>query len=307
MDKKQRNLLIGSVLAAPLIINKLVFFLAGKKYPMLDAFHTYEWRLGKIGYSVKGSGKPVVLIHGAVPGSSSAVWTKNVNSLSESYKVYSLDLLGYGTSERAKTTYTAYTYASMIDDFITQVVGKPAAVIAEGEGAMFAAAACIKNPDNYKKLVFVCPKGIDSACASNRDKKKRLLYELPVIGESLYLMNVSFSAVRNRLLKMIYNSKKTKILTDRFYSAAHFGGGRSRYVFASYKTNFMNTDIKPYLSEFRQKTLVIWGEKAADADCFYKIQEIMKEAQYALFEETANLPNYENSEEFNKLVKEFLK
>ena len=111
MDKKRRNLLIGSALLAPPIINKLVFFTATKKYPMLDAFHIYEWRLGKIGYSVKGSGKPIVLIHGAVPGSSSSVWRNNVNSLAENYKVYSLDLLGYGTSDRAKTTYTAYTYA----------------------------------------------------------------------------------------------------------------------------------------------------------------------------------------------------
>ena len=75
MDKNEEILLIGSALLAPPIINKLVFLLQ-QKYPMLDAFHIYEWRFGKIGYSVKGSGKPIVLIHGAVPGSSSSVWEK---------------------------------------------------------------------------------------------------------------------------------------------------------------------------------------------------------------------------------------
>lgn len=307
MDKKRRNLLIGSALLAPPIINKLVFFTATKKYPMLDAFHIYEWRLGKIGYSVKGSGKPIVLIHGAVPGSSSSVWRNNVNSLAENYKVYSLDLLGYGTSDRAKTTYTAYTYASMIDDFVTDVVGKPAAVIAQGEGAVFAAAACMKNPSNYKKLVFVCPKGINDRLASKKDKRIRMLYELPIIGESLYLMKVSFSSVKKRMLDMIYNSEKTKILTDCFYSSAHYSGGKNRYVFASYKTNFMNMDIKPFIKEFKQKMLIIWGEYSKEIDNFEELQYMTGKPEYALFEDTADMPNYENPTEFNKLVKEFLK
>ena len=68
-NKKLRNLIIaGAAIASPIVINKSVFLIASKKYPMLDAIHTYDWRLGKIGYSVKGNGKPVVLIHGAKPG-----------------------------------------------------------------------------------------------------------------------------------------------------------------------------------------------------------------------------------------------
>ena len=227
MDKKRRNLLIGSALLAPPIINKLVFFTATKKYPMLDAFHIYEWRLGKIGYSVKRKRKT----------HSSYTWRRSrfVIVSMEKYRKFIGGKLqgiqsspaGYGTSDRAKTTYTAYTYASMIDDFVTDVIGKPAAVIAQGEGAVFAAAACMKNPSNYKKLVFVCPKGINDRLASKKDKRIRMLYELPIIGESLYLMKVSFSSVKKRMLDMIYNSEKTKILTDCFYSSAHYGGGKT--------------------------------------------------------------------------------
>ncbi len=306
-NKLKSRILISSALFVPLIINKAIFFMAGKKYPIAGVSQTYDWRLGKVAYTVRGNGKPLVLIHGAKPGESSAVWTKNIASLAESYKVYTIDLLGYGASERVNTTYTAYTYASLIDDFITEKVGKPAAVIAEGEGAMFAATAYAKNPKNYKKLIFICPEGISSGFASDSDKKNRTFYELPVVGESVYLLNTTFAAIRAGLGKLIYNKEKTKILTDSFYSAAHVGGGLNRFVYASYKTNFMNTDIKPYISSLKIPMLVIWGEEADDVENFEKIQGLSDKAQYALFEETALLPNYENAEEFNKIAKEFLK
>lgn len=305
--KIKSGIFISAALFVPFIINKAVFLLTNKKHPLNSAPSFYDWRLGKVAYNVKGNGKPVVFIHGAKPGESSAVWMKNINVLAENYRVYAIDLLGYGASERVNTTYTAYTYASLIDDFITDVVGKPAAVIAEGEGAMFAAAACAKNPKNFKKLIFICPKGISSKFATNDDKKHRSLYEMPVIGESIYLMNTSLSATGKMLKGMIYNENKTKILTDKFYSAAHEGGGLNRFVYASYKTNFMNTDIKPYIKWLKSPMLVIWGEKAEDADNFEAIQGLSSCAEYALFEETGSLPNYENPEEFNKLAKEFLK
>ena len=301
------TLLLSSIFFVPFLANKAAFFIAQKKYLFIDAFYTYDWRLGKIGYSVIGNGKPVVLIHDAKPGSSSAVWLKNTKSLAESYKVYTIDLLGYGTSERVNTTYTSYTYASMIDDFITDVVKRPAAVIAEGEGAMFAAEAYAKNPKNYKRLVLVCPKGINGAIASNDDKKVRLIHELPILGESLYLLNTTLAAIKNTLHKMIYSDKKTKILTERFYAAAHQGGALNRFPFASYKAGFMNTSIIPYIKLVKVPLLIVWGEKAYDVSNFDKIQGLNEKAEYLLFEETANLPNYENADEFNKAVKEFLK
>lgn len=307
-NKKLKNsILISSALFVPLIINKAVFFMAGRKHPIRGAFQTYGWRLGKTAYTVRGNGKPLVLIHGAKPGESSSVWTKNINALAESYKVYTLDLLGYGASERVNTTYTAYTYASLIDDFITEIVGKPAAVIAEGEGAMFAAAAYAKNPKNYKKLIFICPTGVSGGFATNDDRKKRAFYELPVIGESIYLLNTSFSALGSNLGRLIYNKETPKILAESFYSAAHTGGGLNRFVYASYSTGFMNADIKPYIRALKIPMLVIWGEEAGDIENFEEIQGLSDRAQYAVFEETASLPNYENAEEFNKITKEFLK
>lgn len=305
--KLKNTILAGSLFLVPLIINKLVFFTAKRKYPFDESFKTYEWRLGNVAYSVRGSGKPLVLIHGAAPGSSSAVWMKNVKALAENYRVYTLDLLGYGSSQRVNTTYTAYTYASLINDFIRDIVGKGAAVMAEGEGAMFALTAYRKDPSGFRKLVLICPRGIGGRPAANSDKKFRIIFSLPVIGESFYLINVSMAAVKSRLRNMILNREKTKILTEKFYAAAHHGGGMNRFVYASYRANYMYADVMPYIPEVKIPTLYIWGEQAADYENFEEIQGMSKRAEYVVFEDTASLPNYENAEELNNIVREFLK
>ena len=305
--KGMKRLLAASALFMPVIINKLVFFTAGKRHPLIEAVKTYEWRIGKVAYTVRGAGKPLVLIHGAAPGSSSAVWMKNVNELAKKYKVYTIDLLGYGSSERVDTVYTAFTYASLINDFIKDIVGKGAAVAALGEGAAFTLTAYRAKPENFKKLILVCPKGIDDGFPVDEDKRMRTLCGLPIVGESFYLINTAKPAIKNMLVDMTANSEKTKILTDKFYSAAHHGGALNRMVYASYRSGFMNVDVKPYIEELRIPTLIVWGELAGDYENMEKIQSITRRAEYAVFEDAASLPNYENAEGFNETAVEFLK
>ena len=256
--KIKSTIVISSVLFAPFIINKLIFFISSKINRFDGAENIYEWRLGKIGYHVKGSGKPLVLIHDATIGSSSEIWGKNIDELSKNYKVYALDLLGYGASERVNTTYTAYTYGKLINDFITDIVQKPSAVCAVGEGAMYTAVAYKINPHLFKRLILIEPKGISDKAASNDDKSKRKLYELPVIGESIYLIKNSHRAIRSICERKLKTSEKgISYLSDRFYASAHIGGGNNRYVYASYITGFMNMDIQSYIREITIPMLIL--------------------------------------------------
>lgn len=308
--KVKSTIIVSSILFAPFAINKLIFF-ASRKINRFDvAENIYDWRLGKIGYSIKGSGRPLVLIHDSTIGSSSEIWGKNIEELSKSYKVYALDLLGYGTSERVNTAYSAYTFGKLINDFITDVVQKPAAVCAVGEGAMYTSIAHKINPKNFKRFIFVCPKGIYDNIASNDDNRKRKLYELPVIGESIYLFKTTRKAIRKICRNKLKTSEKgISYLSDRFYSSAHIGGGNNRFVYASYITDFMNMDVKSYINEINVPMLIMWGEQSSTnpIENMEKLKSIVKHGEFAVFEETADYPNFENPVEFNNIVKDFLK
>lgn len=314
INLKNKNIkssaILGTLLFAPLAVNKLIFYLTEKINMFNEAENIYEWRLGKIGYSVKGNGKPLLLIHNAFPGSSSEIWGKNTEELSKSYKVYTLDLLGYGTSERVNTTYTAYTFGKLINDFISDIIQKPTAICAVGEGAMFAAVAYKINPDNFKRFILINPNGISDKIADNSDTKKRKLYELPVIGESIYLYNMTKHRIRDIYNDRLFSSEKSKkYIADNIYVSAHIGGGNNRFVYASYITDFMNMDIKDYLSEITIPTMVIWGEKCKTNPIanMETIKQLIPNGEFAVFEETGELPNYENPTAFNSVVKNFLK
>ena len=49
-------------------------------------------------YTMKGKGKPLLLIHGY--GAGIWVWEKQIEALSQFYRVYALDLIGHGFSDR---------------------------------------------------------------------------------------------------------------------------------------------------------------------------------------------------------------
>ncbi|MFN3680352.1 alpha/beta fold hydrolase, partial [Thermosynechococcus sp.] len=82
------------------------------------AFPTADWlwRGHRICYSVNGRGAPVVLVHGF--GASIGHWRKNIPALTAAgYRVYALDLLGFGASAKPDLTYSLDLWAELLADF----------------------------------------------------------------------------------------------------------------------------------------------------------------------------------------------
>jgi pimeloyl-ACP methyl ester carboxylesterase len=77
-------------------------------------------------------GPPVLLIHGY--GASAYHWRYQIPALSQHYRVYALDLLGFGWSEKALVEYSSGgLWGQQIQDFINDVISKDSdAVHADG-------------------------------------------------------------------------------------------------------------------------------------------------------------------------------
>lgn len=65
--------------------------------------HTWKWRGHTIHYKTAGCGEPIVLVHGF--GLSSFHYRRNIPILAKNYKVYAIDLLGFGKSSKPITQY----------------------------------------------------------------------------------------------------------------------------------------------------------------------------------------------------------
>src|SRR4051812_5094685 len=64
---------------------------------------SFEWQHGNVFYKVGGEendGVPLVLVHGIGAGASSFMWRRNFDELARDFRVYALDLLGFGFSDK---------------------------------------------------------------------------------------------------------------------------------------------------------------------------------------------------------------
>lgn len=113
-----------------------------------------------------GSGRPLVLIHSINAAASSYEMKPIFESYCGKRPVYSLDLPGFGASERADRVYSPQLYKAAILEFLTQQVNEPADVVALSLGCEFAASAALEQPNLFHSLTLISPSGFTA-----REKK----------------------------------------------------------------------------------------------------------------------------------------
>ncbi|KAL7104656.1 hypothetical protein ACP275_08G259700 [Erythranthe tilingii] len=126
-------------------LEKLVFKPEGYNY--------WTWRDRKIHYVVEGEGSPIVLIHGF--GASAFHWRYNIPELAKKYKVYAVDLLGFGWSEKALVDYDALVWRDQVVDFVKEIVKEPAVLVGNSLGGFTALVAAESLQDQVKGVVLL--------------------------------------------------------------------------------------------------------------------------------------------------------
>jgi len=127
-----------------------------------DRFWT--WRGYEIGYCADGledqgaeKNKPaIVLIHGF--GASVGHWRKNAPVLAQKFRVYAIDLIGFGSSDQPKPSelpYTFETWGHQVADFVREVVGDRAILVGNSIGAVVAMQAAIYAPELITTTVLI--------------------------------------------------------------------------------------------------------------------------------------------------------
>lgn len=128
------------------LINKAVKLSAVSKHILESRVSLcYRWRLGNIHYTKIGEGKPVLLVHDLSPASCSYEWHSVRRELAKNHTVYTIDLLGFGRSEKPNLTYTNYLYVQLLSDFIKSEIGHRTDIVATGAAASLAVMADRKS------------------------------------------------------------------------------------------------------------------------------------------------------------------
>lgn len=198
-----------------------------------------------INYEVAGQGKPVVLVHG---------WLANLetmkplqNYLSKYFKVYNLDVIGFGKSDLPKEPMSTEDLANFLNDFLDALNIENPILIGHSNGGRMIINLAGRNLRKINKIVLMDSAGI-----------------VPKRKPKYYFKVYSFKFVKN-ITKLFPNTEMFRNMRERMLGK--FGSSdykNSPEVLRKTMSIILNEDQKSVMPNIKVPTLIIWGEDDND-------------------------------------------
>ncbi|AFZ49575.1 alpha/beta fold hydrolase [Dactylococcopsis salina] len=234
----------------------------------------WQWRGQNIYYvqagKKKGDYPPLLLIHGF--GASTDHWRKNIATLQTDFKVYAIDLLGFGRSSKPDWVYSGKVWEEQLAAFIQEVVGE--AVVLAGNSLGGYACLCVggNHPELTRGVVLLNSAGPFSDQEKKDEGKQEQLtlkQKLQKTVRSILLQPWSsfllFQYVRRKsmirkTLKQVYldQSAVTDQLVEDIYRPSCDRGAAK--VFASVFKSPRGDKVDELLKRLTVPLLLLWGE-----------------------------------------------
>jgi pimeloyl-ACP methyl ester carboxylesterase len=225
----------------------------------------WTWQGHKIAYAVQGSGIPLILIHGF--GASIGHWRQNIPVLAAAgYRVFAIDLLGFGKSDKPQLDYQMELWQEMLADFWREQVKEPAVFVGNSIGALLSLMMLAHHPEMAKAGVLLNAAGGLNHRPEELNAPLRLvmagftkLVSSNLIGPFLFNRIRQKPRLR-RTLHQVYRDRTavTDELIDLLYAPSCDAGAQK--VFAAILSAPPGPRPEELLPLIEQPLLVLWGE-----------------------------------------------
>lgn len=141
-------------------------------------------------YIVKGEGYPIVLVHGLPETFYS--WHKIIEPLAKHFKVYALDTLGYGFTDKPAQGYTIQDLANHVTGFMDALNLRRPVLVGHDWGGYVAWEIGVFSPEKISRLVV-----INATLYRNKHAVHHRFFRIPGIYEFIgaFLSNLFFEKV----------------------------------------------------------------------------------------------------------------
>lgn len=273
--------------------------------------HFFRWKHGRVFYKTSGaenSGAPIVFIHGVGAGASNFMWRKNFDNLAKDFRVYAVDLLGFGFSDKPPAVpYSADLYVELITDFIREVSGSPVKIVGSSLGAAYAIRVADEHPELIKSMILNAPAGSDTLNRRPGMAGAAFygLLQSPVLGTSFYNVMASERSIRDYARDTLFydHHRVTNRLVANLYATSHQVG--AQHAIAAFLSGYLNTDTQSPFSRLTQPIVLVWGKQdtTTPVERALALQEMNPRARLEVFDYCRMMPEQEQPERFNSLVR----
>lgn len=247
----------------------------------------------RIHYREEGTGEPLLLVHGYM--SSLNFFSPVFKELSKKYKVISIDMPGYGLSDkRCELMYTKEAAADLIVKFMQQKNIKRFNILGHSMGGEVCLNIAYKYPDAVNKLILVASTGY---------------YETPKTCAPAFLQKIACNSFTLHAAMMGRNLYNKQILYPQYLDTIYYLNS-SLPKETIYKINAFNDSgrLKNNIQHIKTPTLVIWGskDKVVPPKDGMKFSKTLPNNKFITFTNTGHMPFFEYKDVFIKEIINFL-
>jgi len=233
----------------------------------------WQWREQQIYYVEAGDCAsdypPLLLIHGF--GASTDHWRKNIAQLQKDFKVYAIDLLGFGRSSKPDWVYSGKLWEEQLTAFIQEVIGQPAVLAGNSLGGY--ASLCVggNHPQWTRGVVLLNSAGPFSDREKEEDTPQTLTLKqrfqkavrsilLQPWSSFLLFQYLRRKSMIRRTLNQVYLDKSAvtdQLVEDIYRPSCDRGAAK---VFASVFKTPKGDQVNELLQRMTAPLLLLWGE-----------------------------------------------
>lgn len=257
----------------------------------------------RIYYEVRGEGPPLVLVEGL--GYASWMWIMQVEDLSRDHKLIIYDNRGVGKSDKPNYPYNMDLFADDLKAVMDAVGVEKAHILGVSMGGMIAQWFALKYPGRVKSLILVSthhggkdiePIPPETLNAMFGPPPSHLKTEREILA---YKMRYAFSPGWPEANRELFEKLIDLRLREPQPPEAYMNQASAAVTF----------DASGRLHEITAPTLIIHGDqdRVVPVGNAFKLHEKIPNSKLVIFKGAGHLLIIERAEEFNNMVREFVK
>ena len=243
-----------------------------------------------IDYEVNGEGNPIILLHGWL--CDRETMRPIANSLSQNFKVYLVDIVGFGKSDLPEHPLNTNDFGDFLAEFIKQLNIKNPILIGHSNGGRMIINAVGRGIIEPRKIVLMDSAGLVP--------KRKLKYYVKV---GIFKVGKAFL---NKLPDVGSMKRFKETLMNHVGSADYKA---SAPVLRETMKTILNEDMSQLLPNIKVPTLLIWGTNDKDTPISdaKKMENLIPDSGLVEYKNSGHFSYLENLQNCNAVLNEFFK
>ena len=244
---------------------------------------------------------PLLFLHGY--GGMIEHWDLNIPEFAREHKIYAMDLIGFGKSQKPNVRYCLELFASQIETFLLLKKLDSVIIVGHSMGAASAVYFAHHQPEKVKALVLVNPSGL---FGDTMDGMSNLFFGLvasPLIGEMLLAAFANPVAVGQSLMPTYFNqSKVDEKLINQFTTPLQDKGAQFSYLSPSKRPLDFRLDHLPKPCNYKGPAFLVWGAEdiaLPPHKIIPEFQQLLPQAGAYIIPKASHCIHHDAHEEFN--------